>query len=304
MTISNLNELINLVKKREKKRIVVAYGQEKYTILALQKAVAENLADVTLVGDENTIKQIFSENDIKPNGFHIVHEADEMEAGRRAVALIKQKEGDVLMKGLISTDKYLKCILDKEKGLMKPNAVLTHISLIECPNYHKLMVATDCAFIPQPDLKQKIAMTNYVIETARKLGIEQPKVALVSFTEKINAKVPSCTDAALITRMAERGQIKNALVDGPLALDVAVDPESVKIKGLKSCVEGDADALVFPNLETGNVFYKTMTKLLRSEIASYVAGTQVPSILPSRGDSDKSKFYSILLACLMAAEIS
>lgn len=300
MPVQKLAELIDLAKSKAKKRIVVAYGQDASTILAVKQAIDLGFAEITLVGDESVIQKICAENNIDIQIFRIVHEPEELKAGKTAVKLINDGEGDVLMKGLISTDKYLRCILDKVDGLMIPKATLTHISITEIPSYHKLLVFSDAAFIPAPDIQQKVAITNYVIDTARGIGVEKPKVALISFTEKSNPKVQSCIDAAIIAKMADRGQIKNALVDGPLAVDVAIDPESVKIKKISSCVEGDADCLVFPNLEAGNTFFKTITKLANGEIAAYVVGTRVPTILPSRGDSEKSKLYSIAIACLMA----
>ena len=172
--------------------------------------------------------------------------------------------------------------------------------MVEAPTYPRLMIASDCAFIPEPDMNQKIAIANYLISTARTLEIERPKVAVIAFTEKANPKVQSCIDAAVLSKMAQRGQIKNADIDGPLALDVAIDMDSVKIKGIKSEVAGQADCLLFPNLEAGNVYYKSMTKLANAHAAAMVVGARVPAILPSRGDSDKSKLYSIALAALNA----
>ncbi|OQX71690.1 MAG: hypothetical protein B6D62_01570 [Candidatus Cloacimonas sp. 4484_275] len=300
MAVERLEQLIEMAKANPKKHLIAAYGQDIYTIRAIREAIDMGFLEATLVGDENVIKEICEKNKIDSGKFNIVHEPDEMKSGRLSVALINEGKGDILMKGLISTDKYLKCILNKEEGLMIPKATLTHIALVQVPTYPKLMIISDAAFIPAPDINQKIAITKYLVDTAHQLGIEYPKVAVISFTEKSNPKVPSCVDAAIIAKMGDRGQIKKAYIDGPLALDVAIDPVSVKVKGLKSKVAGDADCLVFPNLETGNVFYKAMTKLAKGEIAAYVAGTKVPSILPSRGDSEKSKLYSIAVACLMA----
>lgn len=300
MAVKKLSELIDFAKAKEKKRIVVAYGQDKTTILAVKEAVDLGFAKTTLVGDQDVIKEVCKENNIDPSLFRIVNEPDEYKSGRKAVSLINEGEGDVLMKGLISTDKYLRCILNKVDGLMIPKATLTHITLAEIPAYNKLLIFSDAAFIPAPDIQQKIAITKYVIDTAHKIGVKMPKVALISFTEKSNPKVQSAIDAAVIAKMGDRGQIKNALIDGPLAVDVAIDPGSVKTKGIKSNVEGYADCLVFPNLETGNAFFKTLTKFAKAEVATYVVGTKVPTILPSRGDSEKSKLYSIAFACLMA----
>jgi len=232
--------------------------------------------------------------------FRIVHESDEMKAAFKAVALINEGEGDLLMKGLVSTDKYMRAILNKENGLMNPGAILSHVTVMENANYHKLLIVGDVAIIPLPELKEKIAITNYLISVAHALGIERPKVALIAATEQVSPKMQACVDAALIAKMADRGQIKGAAVDGPLALDVAIDEESAKIKKLNSEVAGDADCLVFPNIESGNVFYKANTKLAKGEQGAIVVGARVPAVLSSRGDSIKTKLYSIALAALSA----
>jgi phosphate butyryltransferase len=205
------------------------------------------------------------------------------------------------MKGLCSTDKYMRAVLNKENGLMpagKP--VLSHVSVFEVPTYHKLLITSDVAVIPAPDFKQKTAIVNYVINTAHTLGIECPKVAMIAATEQMLTGMPACVDAALIATMNRRGQIKGAIVDGPLAMDVAIDKESAQIKKLDSEVAGDADCLVWPAIEPGNVFYKTATKFAGAELAAMVVGAKVPCILSSRGDSVQTKTYSIALAALSA----
>ncbi|MCD6328847.1 MAG: hypothetical protein J7M10_00585 [Candidatus Cloacimonetes bacterium] len=299
MPIKKLDDVIELAKTKSKKRIVIAYGQDDTTIIAAKKAVELKFADVTITGDKEKIKEICYHNDIDPKIFHIVNEPDEMEAGRKAIALINEGKGDALMKGLISTDKMLKCILDKENGLMVPGKILSHVSIAEIPKYHKLLIFTDAAFIPRPDIEQKIAMTNYVIETARKLGIERPKVAIISFSEKTNPKIPTSVDAAFISKMADRGQIKNADIDGPLSIDLSIDPESLRTKGVTSCVEANADCLVFPFLEVANVFYKALTYFADAQMATHIVGSKVPTAISSRTDTVMNKLYSMAFACLM-----
>jgi len=175
---------------------------------------------------------------------------------------------------------------------------LSHVTVIENPNYEKLLIVGDVAIIPVPDLDQKIAITNYLIQTAHRLGNEKPKVAIIAATEQMLPNMPTCVDAAIISKMGERGQIKGALIEGPLALDTAIDKESAAIKKLKSEVAGDADCLLFPNIETGNVFYKFNTKLAKGELGAIVIGAKCPAVLSSRGDSALTKTYSIALAAL------
>ncbi len=299
--MKKLEELISAAKAAPRKRLIAAFANDSHTIGATSKAVDLGIVDVTLVGDIETIKKVCQEEGVDVNKFELVQEANEAKAAAKAVSLINEGKGQILMKGLCSTDKYMKAILNKDNGLMpagKP--VLSHVSVFEIPTYHKLLITSDVAVIPAPDFKQKTAIVNYVINTAHILGIECPKVAMIAATEQMLTGMPACVDAALITAMNRRGQIKGAIVDGPLAMDVAIDKESAQIKKLNSEVAGDADCLVWPFIEAGNVFYKTATKFAGAELAAMVVGAKVPCILSSRGDSIKTKTYSIALAVLSA----
>ncbi len=300
--ITRLDQVIETLKNNKKKRLVAAYANDSHTIGAVNDAVELGIVEATLVGDKSEIEKTCKEYNFDMSRFTIVHEPNELKAAEKAVELINNGEGDMIMKGLVSTDKYMKAILNKEKGLMLPKAVLSHVTVMESPNYHKLLVVSDVAVIPQPDLNQKIAITNYVVRVAQALGIEKPKVAMIAASEQVLPKMDACVDAAIISKMAERGQIKGAYVDGPLAIDVAIDKESAEIKKLDSMVAGDADCMVFPNIESGNVFYKVNTKLANAELGAMVMGAKVPAILSSRGDSVKTKLYSIAMAALVASK--
>ncbi len=300
MAITKLEQIFDAVRSKGKKRLVAAFANDSHTIGAVSMAIDMGIIDGILVGDESTIKKVCEEEKIDVKKFRIVQEADEMKAATKAVELINKGEGDILMKGLVSSDKYMRAILNKEAGLMPPKAVLSHVTVIEVPTYHKLLIVGDVAVIPAPDFGQKIAITNYVIKVAQTLQVEKPKVALLAATEQMLAGMPACAEAAMIAKMADRGQIKGAVVDGPLALDVAIDKEAADIKKVGGSVAGDADCIVFPNIESGNVFFKTCTKLAKGELGAMVMGAKVPCVLTSRGDSVKSKMYSIALAALSA----
>ncbi len=301
MQVTKLNQMFDLLKSKAKKRLVAAYANDSHTIGAVSQAIDMSLIEATLVGDKDTITKVCNEMNINIDKFKIVQEGDEIKAAEKAVELINAGEGNILMKGLVSSDKYMRAILNKEHGLMaNPNSILSHVTVIENPRYPKLIIVADVAIIPQPDLKQKIAMTNYLIQTAHALGIEKPKVAILAATEQMSVGMPACVDAAIISKMADRGQIKGAIVDGPLALDVCIDKESCEIKKLNSPIGGDADAILFPNIESGNVFFKTNTKLAGGELGAVVFGAKVPAVLTSRGDSEKTKLYSIALAACLA----
>lgn len=300
--ITKLDDLLELVKSKGKKRLVAAYANDSHTIGAVSMAIDRGIVDGILVGDIETIKKVCAEENIDVNKFELVQEADETKAGVKAVELVNEGKGDFLMKGLLSTDKYMRAILNKEKGLMpgKKGDMLTHMAVFQIPNYHKLLVCSDVAIIPAPDMKQKQAILGHLIKTAKSLEIAKPKVALLAATEQVSVGMPACVEAAIISRMGDRGQIKGAVLDGPLALDVAIDKESAQTKKVTGEVAGDADCLLFPNIESGNVFYKACTKFAGAELACMVVGAKVPCVLTSRGDSINTKLYSIALAALNA----
>ncbi|MCX6271003.1 MAG: phosphate acyltransferase [Bacteroidetes bacterium] len=300
MAITKLDQMLEALKAKSRKRLVAAFANDSHTIEAVAEAIKHQLIEGILVGDTATIKTVCREMGIDASIFRIVQEANEGKAAAKAVELINNGEGDILMKGLVSTDRYMRVILDKEKGLMDPGAVLTHVTVIENKLYHKLIICGDVAILPAPDLKQKIVLAGYLIQTAQALGIETPKVAVVAATEQMLPGMPACVDAAILSKMSDRGQIKGAIIEGPLGLDVAIDRESAEIKKIKSVVAGDADCLLFHNIEAGNVFYKTNTKLAGAELGAMVVGARVPAVLSSRGDSMKTKLYSIALAALVS----
>lgn len=301
MPITRLVQLLEAAARGPRKRLVAAFANDVHTIEAIANAVGKGLVEATLVGDEVLIRKHCVEQGIGENRFEILHEPNDVRAATKAVELVRRGQGQFLMKGALTTEALLRAILDKDAGLVAPGAVLSHVSLMESPNYPKLQVISDPAVLLCPNLTQKIAITNYVIETARLLGIEKPKIAILGITEQVNPKLQSMVDAAVISKMADRGQIKHAFVDGPMALDVAIDPESARAKGVGGDVAGDADGLVFPNIDAGNIFYKACTKLGGAEVAGMVVGARVPCVVSSRGDSSLSKLYSIALAALAAS---
>ncbi len=299
MKIEQLSQLFEIVKQKPTKKMVVVNAIDHHSVEATQKAVELELVQATLTGDKSQILKVCDELKIDSGLFEIIHTYSEDQAAQTAVKMVTEGKADFMMKGLISTDKYMRALLNKEYGMLPPKGVLSHVTVIENPNYHKLLIVSDVAVIPYPDLNQKVVLSKYLIQTARALGIEKPKLALIAPTEQVLPAIPACTEAALITKMADRGQIKGADVDGPMALDVAIDLESAQIKKINSPVAGDADCLLFPNIDAGNVFYKTNTKLCEAGQAAVVVGAKVPAVLSSRGDSSQTKLNSIALAALL-----
>ena len=282
-----------------RKRMVAAWGVDTHTVAAAGKAIALGLADVTLVGDQDLIAKACAEEGVDISVFTIVHNPDELKSVAQAVQMINDGEGDFLMKGLCSTDKFLRAILNKEKGLLPPKGTLTHCTTLEIPSYHKLLFVGDVAVIPAPDFKQKQTIMEWLVKTAKAVGVQTPKVAILAATEQVLPSQPASVEAAMLSKMVERGQIKGCIADGPLALDVAIDMESVQIKGLVSSVAGDADCILFPNIESGNVFYKANSKLVPGvRQAGLLVGAKVPCVLSSRADSIDTKLNSIAIAAM------
>ena len=299
--ITNFDQMFEQLRSKPKKRLVAAWAVDDHTISAVYMAVEAGIVEGILVGDEAMIQKVCQEHNYDLSKLTVVNNPNELKSIAQAVDMVNAGEADILMKGLCSTDKYMRGILNKERGLLPPKAVLSHVCLVQHPHYHKLLVISDIAVIPAPDLKQKQAMINYVVSTAKALGVEKPKVAMVTATEQMPPGMPACVEAAMLSKMSDRGQIAGCIVDGPLALDVALCKEAAEIKKLKSEVAGDADCLVFPNIESANVFYKVSGHFCPGvKMAAMVAGAKAPCVLSSRADSTEVKLNSIALAALTA----
>ena len=285
---------------KRKHRVAVAWAQDTNTIGALYKAVKKGLIEAILIGNPSEIRKTCKAEAIDDMIFTMVESDNENQACSEAVRLAKTGEVDIVMKGLVGTDKFLKAVMDKEKGIMLPNAVLSYVCAIQIPAYHKLLFITDPAVIPFPDLDQKVAMARYAIEMARKFGIKKPKIALISASEKVSRHFENSIDYSIMCKMAERNQIKDCIMDGPLDIFLACDKKSIKIKGVETPVNGEADILLFPSLESSNPFYKGLMLFANGELAGLIRGTEKPVIVMSRSESEISKYFCIALSCLIA----
>lgn len=299
--IKSLDQMVqHLCNTGIRKRIAVAVAEDDNTIGALIEAKNSGFAIPILIGSKKRIEDVLKSEDANPESFEIVDVPDHQEAVTEAVRMVKDDEADVLMKGLIGTDKFLKAVLNKQKGLLPPKAVMSYVCALELPKYDKLLFVSDTAVLPYPDLKQKIAMVNYTVEMTKRFGIEDPKIALIGASEKVSEAFPYSIDYATICKMAERGQLPKCTIDGPLDVFLACDKESVKIKGVPTPINGEADALIFPSLEATNSFYKGLMLFGGGELAGLIQGTEKPVVVMSRSESQKSKFYCVALSCLMA----
>jgi len=298
MELKKLNDLIDIAKSKSTKRLAVAAAADKAVLQAVKSASDENIIYPVLVGKKSDIISIANEIDFNINEEEVYDEPDPAKASIKAVSLIKEGKAEILMKGLVSTAPLLKAVLDKENGLRK-GSTLSHFALIESPYYHKLLGVTDAAMNIAPEFQEKIDIINNAVEVYHGLGEDTPKVGIIGPLEVVNPKIESTCHAAMISKMNDRGQIKNCLVDGPFAIDNAVSKEAAEHKGIKSEVAGDADILVAPELNSGNILYKTLVFMGGATSAAVIMGAKVPVVLTSRADTEKSKMMSIALAAAM-----
>lgn len=298
--MKHIQELIDAALKAGKKRIALAAAQEESALEAIIDAAKHGLAEPILIGDAAAIKQLAADMKADISAYRLIDEKDIAKAAAKAVELVKAGEADLVMKGILDTSVLLKAVLNKENGL-NIGRLTSHVAVMEVPTYHKLFIVTDAAINIAPDLAGKLDIIANSVQVAKALGAETPKVALLAAVEKVNPdKMPCTAEAAIITQMNKRGQVKGCLIDGPLALDNAISMESVKIKKIVSDVAGDADVLVAPDIEAANILYKCLLDLGQAKGASIVVGAAKPVILTSRADTAETKLASIALAALTA----
>ncbi len=293
--LTKLTDLQGLAKNSGKKRLAVAVAHDEHCLEAICAVDKMGLVEAILIGNEKKIKDIAAKLNLDVSKMKIINEEAEALAVRKAVTMVREKQADILMKGFVSTATFLRGVLDKENGLRKGD-VLSHFALFEIPTYHKLLGLSDAAMIPAPDFKTKIAIVNNAVEFMNKLGYNNPKVAILAAVEMVNEAMQATIDAALLSKMNQRGQIKNCIIDGPLAYDNAVSAASAKHKGIVSDVAGDADLLIAPDIEAGNMLYKSWGFSANAQLAAVVLGAAAPIVLTSRSDTEESKQASIIMA--------
>ena len=286
------------------KKVSVANAQDDAVLEAVRAAKDRNIADAILVGDEDKIKAIASESGIDISDFEIIDVKDMIEAARTAVKLVHDGKADMYMKGLIDTKDFLKSVLDKEVGL-RTGKPLSHVAVFEVEGYDRLLFLSDVAFMPYPTLEDKAGIINNTVEVAHACGLECPKVAPVAAVEVVNPKMPVTVEAAELTKMNEEGQITGCIVDGPLSLDLAIDPEAARHKGATGRkIVGDADVILFPDIHAGNLVYKCLVHTANVKNGCILTGTKAPVILTSRSDTFETKVNSIALAAIVAEELN
>ena len=301
MVLKNFDELVERVKGfPEPKRVIVAAAGDDHTMDAIAHAMGEGIVKPVLVGDEPVVRELMAKYQIEIPDEDIYDVADVDEAAKKSVELIHEGKGDFIMKGKMETAQILRPVVNKETGL-GTGRVMSHFVFDELPHYHKLLVTTDGGMMTYPTLDQKKEIIINAVETLHKLGYENPKVACVAAVEKLNPKMPETVEADALKKMNQNGEIPGCIVEGPISLDIALDKSIADIKGYESPVAGDADVILVPNIQVGNVLGKAITVIAQGDMAGFVVGSQVPIVFCSRGSSAREKFLSLVLAAAVSA---
>ncbi len=289
------------VKNCDKKKLSVACAHDLAVLEAVKEAHDKGIADAILVGDEAKIREIGSSIGMDMNAFEIINETETEKAAEIAVSLVHDGKADMYMKGFLDTKTFLKSVLNKEVGLRTGKA-LSHVAVFEIPGIDRLLFLTDVAFVPYPTLEDKVQIIEYAVDTAKACGVELPKVAPLAAVEVVNPKMPNTVEADELRKMCEEGKITGCVVDGPLSMDIAIDPAAAEEKkATDRPAAGCADVLLFPDIHAGNLVYKTIVHMVPgAKNGCILTGTKAPVILASRSDTKDVKVNSICLAAIVA----
>jgi phosphate butyryltransferase len=293
--VKHLQELVEIAKSKKTRKLVLAAAGDEDALLAVKNATINGIIEPILIGDMQKITAIAKHINFDISGLETYNEEDKVEASMKACLMIKEGKAEILMKGNVGTGTLMKAVLNKETGLRNGDT-LSHMAVFESPYYHKLLGVTDAAMNVSPDLETKIAIIKNAVEVFHKLDCPNPKVAIVGSVETVNPRMEATMHAATISMMNYRKQIRGCVIDGPLAIDNAVSRKSADLKDITSDVAGDVDIIIAPDIDSGNILYKTLNFLGGAVSAAVIMGAKVPIVLTSRSDSDRSKFLSIALA--------
>ena len=277
----------------------VVHPCEQSALAGAAEAAAEGLITPIYVGPKARIAEIAAKGGIDLRGAEIVDAPHSHAAAQQAVALVREGRAELLMKGSLHTDELLGAVVARDSGL-RTGRRISHVFIMDVPTYHKVLIVTDAAINIAPSLEDKVDICQNAIDLAVSLGLKQPKVAILAAVETVTSKMPATLDAAALCKMAERGQIRNAILEGPLAFDNAISRDAARTKGIESEVAGDPDILLAPDLEAGNILAKLLNFLAKADSAGLVLGARVPIILTSRADSVRARIASCAVAMLAA----
>ena len=299
MVIRNFAQLLEAAHDRAPKRVAIIGAGQRQTLHAARLARGMGLAECTLFDSPSLLRSVAESEGVDIRGMAVIDEDDMVEASRRAVEMIHAEEIDLMMNGRAQPVEMMRAALDREKGL-RIGKLITDVSVFEIPDFDRLIFVSDVAMVVTPNLAQKVAIVQNAIDTAIELGIECPRVAILAATEMVNPEMPANMDAANLSKMAERGQIRGGFVDGPLALDNAISPKAAQMKGISSEVSGKADILITPDVESGNILAKALSYFARGHMAGVVVGAKCPIVMPSRSDPPEQKMLSLALGVFLS----
>jgi phosphate butyryltransferase len=293
-TIRNFAQLLEAARERAPKRVAIVGGGQRQTLQCVRMAHKMGLARCLIIDDPERVQRVAAEEGVDIHGVEILPEADMGEAAYKAVSMIHAEEADLVMNGRALPVELLRAALDKTKGL-RIGRLVSDVSVFEIPDFDRLIFVSDVAIVVSPTLAQKAAIVQNAIDTAIELGVATPRVAVLAATEMVNPEMPANMDAANLSKMAERGQIRGGFVDGPLALDNAISLKAARMKNLESKVAGQADILITPDVESGNILAKAIAYFARGHMAAVIVGAKCPIVMPSRSDPPEQKLISLAL---------
>lgn len=295
----SFEDLLSQVKNCSRKKVAVSCAQDQPVLEAVKLAKERGIADAILVGDQAKIEAIAKDMNMDLSGYEIINEPDVATAALTAVKLVHDKKADILLKGMLESKTFLKSVLNKEVGL-RSGKLMSHVCVFEIKGIDRLLFFTDVAFNTYPSLEDKVHIIENSVEIAKACGVELPKVAPICAVETVNPKMPPTVDAAELTKMNESGEINDCMIYGPLSMDLAIDPKAAIHKGVTNPVAGNADILLFPNIDAGNITYKMLVRTAEVKNGNLLLGTTAPVILTSRSDDAETKINSITLAAVIA----
>jgi phosphate butyryltransferase len=302
--MSRLDELITPLPHHQPPAIAVAMANDHEVIRCIGRATEAGLARFILIGPREKILAVAAADKVQLGGAEFVDEPDDVKACAFTAKLAYERRAQIVMKGLVQTAVFTRAFLNRDLDLVPKGGLVSHVALFDIQTYHKLLLMTDGGINIEPDVPRKAAILRNALDFAHRLGLVKPKVALISAIETVNPKIRSTIDARELVRMAEQGLFGSAIVDGPFGLDIAVSAEAARIKGVTSEVAGDADILLVPNIESGNVLYKTLTQFTPTKVAGVLVGARVPMIITSRSDSEDVKFRALGLAVRSVSKLA
>jgi phosphate butyryltransferase len=299
--IKSFDEIIRAARDKGPKTLAVAVAQDVEVLNAVNAAKDMGIADAILIGDKDEITKAAKDCGVDIDKFEVINIKEKNEACRKAVELVSTGKAHIVMKGLVDTSLILKAVLDEEIGLRTGN-VLSHVAVFDVPGYDRLFYITDAAMNIAPNLMQKKQIIENAVQVANALGNDNPKVAMLAAVEKVNPKMQATLDAAELVKMNAAGELTGCTLGGPFALDNAVSVEAARHKGITHPVAGNADILMVPAIESGNMLYKSLVFFARAKNAGILVGARAPVVLTSRADSDEAKLNSIAIGALMASK--